>query len=84
MKVIESSDKEEPLTKMSKVLKKRNLFRWRWYTLGGTFKKNARKTTADRLGTDDTSAEDQKSVNEVRSFNNIQKSHRLRPYCKLL
>ena len=37
----------------------------------------------DKLGNDDTSAEDQKSINEVVFLINTQRSHRLRLYCKL-
>ena len=42
------------------------------------------KDRTDKSGNDDASAEDQKSVGEESSFNNIQKSHRLRHYFKLL
>ena len=47
-------------------------------------KRMQKKDRGVKSGNDDTSAEDQKSVNEVSSSMNIQKSHRLRPYCKQL
>ena len=49
-------------------------------------KRMQEKDRADKLGIDDTSAEDQKSVNDVHFFNEHtkQKSYRFRPYCKLL
>ena len=43
---IEGSDKEGPLIKIVKIPKtKRLLFRWRWYTLGGTCRKECKKRT---------------------------------------
>ena len=52
-----------------------------WWNFQKECKKRDR---ADKLGNDDTSAEDQKSVNEISSFNeHTKESCRLRPYCKL-
>ena len=47
-------------------------------------KKCKKKDWADKLGNDDTSAEDQKSVKGVSSFNEHTKVTALRPYCKIL
>ena len=83
---IESSDREESLTKIVKKCQKQRETSSDedGIPLMRLAKRMQEKYRADKLGNDDTSAEDQKSVNEVSCFNEHKRSPRLRPYCKPL
>ena len=72
---IESSDKEEPLTKIFiKCWKERETSSDEDdIPLMQLAKRMPEEDRADILGNDDTSAEDQRSVNEVSSFNEHMK-----------